>query len=64
MTGVNYPQSCRDCEEFETCPYPDLMTLLRDLSRKRFRGIVNISFEEGLPSSISRQEEINFIREL
>ncbi len=60
---MDYPSSCRDCEDFETCPYPDLMTLLKDLAKNKFDGDVSILFEHGLPQRVSKQQVLEFVRE-
>jgi hypothetical protein len=62
INTMQYPENCKNCEDFETCPYPGLMTLMKQLHQEKFDGDVSILFKEGLPSKVSKLCEIEFIR--
>ncbi len=53
------PKRCRDCEEFDTCPFPSLMDYLKELVHERFHGNIIIPFKDGRPGKLRREEIVD-----
>ncbi len=56
---VDIPVRCRDCEEFDTCPFPSLMDYLKDLVHEGFHGNIIIPFKDGHPGKLRREEIVD-----
>ncbi|NQS99383.1 MAG: hypothetical protein HQ591_13115 [candidate division Zixibacteria bacterium] len=54
------PETCRECSEFDNCPFPDLMAYLKELVHDHFHGNIVIPFKDGIPGKIRKEEIINF----
>ena len=53
------PEFCKDCEDFGTCPFPDLMTFLKDLVHQKFHGNIIIPFKDGKPGKVKKEEIVD-----
>ena len=62
MDRSKYLNNCLECDDFDACPYPDLMKVLDRLVEEKFDGDVNIYFKDGLPSRLCKQQIIELIR--
>ncbi|MBC8277025.1 MAG: hypothetical protein H8E46_02250 [FCB group bacterium] len=59
-TPLELPETCKECTEFDTCPFPDLMSYLKDLVHDNFHGNIIIPFKDGRPGKIKKEEIVNF----
>ncbi|MFH1861307.1 MAG: hypothetical protein ABH878_00715 [bacterium] len=56
------PQVCVDCEDLEECPFPALMSYLKELVHQKFHGNIIIPFKDGIPGKIRKEEIVDFQR--
>jgi len=54
------PDTCLECSELATCPFPDLMAYLKDLVHQKFHGNIVIPFKDGMPGKIKKEEIVDF----
>jgi hypothetical protein len=59
---VETPETCKECSEYERCPFPDLMAYLKDLVHEKFHGNIIIPFKDGIPGKIKKEEIIDIHR--
>ncbi len=58
-SNASIPKRCIECEEFDTCPFPQLMDYLKDLVHEKFHGNIIIPFKDGHPGKLRREEIVD-----